>query len=175
MRKLLLAILIVAMSPLSDRMDANACGDKLLKVGRSIRFQRKIASRRPATMLIYTPANSATLPAASKAQIQEYFQKVGHKPLAVENIDKFNEALKSGHYDLVLTDVADAATLRQQIERLSSQVAVLPILYKRKKGEEAAAARQYPFMVKNPKSAGDFLLAIDKVMKSRESSIPRKA
>src|SRR5215475_4014255 len=138
MRKLFVGVL-GALFPLSGMMEANACGDKLLRVGRSVRFQRMIVSKWPATMLIYTPTNSATLPATHMAQFQDYFQKVGHKPLAVENVDEFNAALKSGHYDLVLTDIADADTLQRQVEGSSSQTVILPVLYKHNKREQAAA------------------------------------
>ena len=173
MRKLLLLVLTVSTITLPGLTDANACGDKLLRIGRNFRFHATYAKKRPARMLIYTPPNSTTLPGAKAAQIQDYFQKVGHKPLAVENIEKLNEALKSGHYDLVLTDFADAATLQRQVQGSPSQTVVLPVLYKRSKGEEAAAAKQYPVMVKNPKDASDFLQAIYNVMKARATE--RKA
>ena len=173
MRKLLLLVLTVATITAPCLTDASACGDKLLRIGRNFRFHRTFAKKHPARMLIYTPPNSTTLPGAKAAKIQDYFQKIGHKSLAVENLDKFNEALKSGQYDLVLTDFADAATLQQQVESSPSQTVVLPILYKRSKGEESAAARQYPVMVKNPRDAVDFLQAIYKVMTSRATE--RKA
>ena len=173
MRKLLLLVLTLAiMFPLGVT-DADACGDKLLRIGRNFRFHQTTAKKHPARMLIYTPPNSATLPGGKSAQIEDYFQKVGHKPLAVDNIDKLNAALKSGNYDLVLTDFADAATLQRQVESSSSRTVVLPVLYKRSKGEEAAAAQQYPVTVKNPRDASDFLQAIYKVMKSRATE--RKA
>ena len=173
MRKLLLILLGVSTIAPLGLTEANACGDKLLRIGRNFRFHQTYAKKRPARMLIYTPTNSATLPRNKAAQIQDYFQKVGHKALAVESVDKLNEALKSGHYDLVLTDFADAATLKRQVEGSPSQTVVLPVLYKRTKGEEAAAARQYPVLVKNPKDASDFLQAIYNVMKSRATE--RKA
>lgn len=167
MRKPLLLVLIAAIITLPGLTDANACGDKLLRIGRNFRYLQSFVKKHPARMLIYTPPNSATLPGAAAAKMQKYFQDVGHKPLAVDNLDKLNAALKSGQYDLVLTDFADAATLLRQVEGSASHTVVLPVLYKRSKDEVAAATRQYPFMVKNPRDASDFLQAIFNVMKSR--------
>ena len=168
MRKLLLIVVAVA-TTMSSLTDAKACGDKLLRIGRNFRVHQAYAKKRPARMLIYTPANSSSLPGAKAAQIQDYFQRVGHKPLAVDNIDKLNAALKSGQFDLVLTDFADAATLQRQLAGSPSRAVVLPVLYKRSKSEEVDAARQYLAVVKNPKDALDFLQAIYKVMKSKAS------
>ena len=173
MRKLLLLVLTVATITTPGLTDANACGDKLLRIGRNFRFHQSVVKKRPARMLIYTPPNSATLPGKAAAQMQKFFQEVGHKPLAVDNLDKLNTALKSGQYDLILTDFADAATLLRQVEGSPSQTVVLPVLFKRSKDEVAAATRQYPFMVKNPRDASDFLQAIYNVMKSRATE--RKA
>ena len=173
MRKLLLLVLTLVIVTTAGFTDANACGDKLLRIGRNFRFHQLYVKKRPAKMLIYTPPNSATLPGAKAAQIQDYFQKVGHDSLAVENLDKLNEALKSGHYDLVLTDFADAAAVQRLLEGSLSQTVVLPVLYKRSKGEEAEAAKQYPVVLKNPQDAADFLQAIYKVMKSKATE--RKA
>jgi hypothetical protein len=170
MRKSLLVVLTVAIMTGPGLSGANACGDKLLRIGRNFRYHQRYVKKRPARMLIYTPAYSTTLPGAKAAQIQDYFQKVGHKPLAVDNIDKLTEALKSGQYDLILTDFADAATLQRQVASTPSQTVVLPVLYKRSKSEETDAAKQYPAMIKNPTDAMDFLQAIYKVMKSRATA-----
>lgn len=169
MRKLLLLVLSLSTIAPPSLTDANACGDKLLRIGKNFRYnqRQRLAKKHPARMLIYTPPNSITLPGAAAAQIQDYFQKIGHKPLAVGNIDKVNEALRSEHYDLILTDFADAATLRRQVEGLPSRTVVLPVLYKRTKAEKAAAARQYPVRVKDPRDDMDFLIAINDVMEYR--------
>ena len=173
MRKLLLLVFTIATITPPGLTDASACGDKLLRIGRNFRSHQTVAKKLPARMLIYTPSNSATLPGAAAAQFQDYFKKVGHKPLAVENIGMLNRALKSAHYDLVLTDIADAATLQRLVEGSPSQTVVLPVLHKRSKGEVAAATSQYPVLIKNPTVAGDFLQAIYKVMKFRATG--RKA
>ncbi len=162
MRKLL-SVLIVSTFTLSGIMDANACGDKTLRVGRGIRFQQMFASRHPSAILIYSPA----IPGGKAPQLRDYLKKIGHKPYAVDDSARLSEALKSGQYDLVLTDLADAANVQRQVESSTPRTVVVPVLFTHAKAEETAAARQYKVIVKNPTSGDDFLAAIYQVMKSK--------
>jgi hypothetical protein len=162
----LLSILIVSTFMLSAMMDANACGDKTLRVGRGIRFRQfhqMFASGHPSSILIYSPA----IPGGKAPQLIDYLKKIGHKPYAVDDAARLSEALKSGQYDLVLTDFADAANVQRLVESSSPRTVVVPVVFKRPKAEETAAARQYKFIVKNPKSGDDFVAAVYQVMKSK--------
>lgn len=161
--KKLLSVLIVSTFMLSGMMDVNACGDKTLRVGKGIRFQQMFASRHPSAILIYSPA----IPGGKAPQLRDYLKKIGHKPYVVDDTARLNEALKSGQYDMVLTDFAEAANLRRQIASSTPRTMVVPIVYKRPKAEEAAAAREYKVIVKNPTSGEDFLAAVYQVMKSK--------
>lgn len=159
----LLSILIVSAFTLSGMMNANACGDKTLRVGRGIRFHQMFASRHPSAILIY----SAAIPNGKAPQLRDYFKKVGHKPYLVDDAAGVSEALKSGQYDLVLTDFGEAANLQRQTASFSPRTTVVPVVFKRPKAEEAAASRQYKVVVKNPTSGDDFLAAVYQVWKSK--------
>jgi hypothetical protein len=164
MRKIVF-VLILSTITLPGMIDANACGDKTLRVGRGIRFHQMFASRHPSAILIYSPA----IPGGKAAQLSDYLRKVGHRPYAVYDVAHLSEALKSGHYDLVLSDLAEADNLQKQAASSSPRTAVVPVVYKRSKAEEAATARHYKFIVKNPTNGDDFLAAIYQVMKSKTS------
>lgn len=164
MRRLLF-VLIVSTVVLSGLTDADACGDKTLRVGRGTRFQvqRAFAARHPSAILIQASA----IPAGKAPLLRDYLQKVGHRPEVVEDSAHLGEAVRSGRYDLVLTDLADADDLRRQVESSSFKTAVVPVMFKRSKGEVAAAARQYKVIVKNATSGDDFLQAVYEVMHSK--------
>ena len=93
MPRIVSAIVIVAAIFLLGIASTNACGDKALRIGRGIRFQR---SSHPAAVLIYIPSN-----ATRASQLQSMLKKVGHKPYAAQGVASLSEALKSGQYDLV--------------------------------------------------------------------------
>lgn len=158
-----LSLLIVSAVASSGLLNANACGDKTLRVGRGIRFYKVFAARHPSAILIHTPA----IPDGKAPQLNAYLQKVGYKTRTVDDTAQLSEALKSGQYQLALVDLADAANMQRQVESAASKTVIVPVVYKRAKAEQAAAARQYKVIVKNPTDGEDFLAAIYKVMTHR--------
>ena len=94
---------------------AAACGDKFIVLGRGVRFQTVHAAANPASILLYMNPDSR-LPAADRAyQLQATLRLAGHKPAAVETSREVTAALGSHSYDLVLGDLADAATLNEAL------------------------------------------------------------
>ena len=88
---------------------------------------------------------------------------------------KLNEALKAGQYDIVLTDLADAASIQSEIESSPSKPVLLPLAYKLTKAEAAAAQKQYKYLVKHPSSGDEYLEAIYEITKSKAQKPGRKA
>ena len=159
MRKLI--VFLIALSATFSTLElANACGDKTMRVGGGLRFLQLEAKRNPSSVLIYSRA----LPAGRAPKLQQFLQEVGHKANTVDHVNHVSETLKGAHYDLVLTDLADAADLQRQVAAVSPKTVVVPVTFK---SAEAAAAKQYKVVVKNPKYAEDFLKAISQVMKAR--------
>jgi DNA-binding NtrC family response regulator len=167
MRKIILAIVISAAIVLLSIVVANACGDKALRIGRGIRFQR---TSHPVSVLIYLPSN-----ATRATQLQSMLKKVGHKSYTVQGADGFSEALHSGQYDLLFTDLAEAARLEKQIGAPSSKPVLVPVVSEGTKAEVTAAKKQYRYVVKNPHSADQYLDAIDEAMRSRVHLLAKKS
>ena len=155
MRRIVLATVTIAGVVLLSIPGAEACGDKALRIGRGIRFQRPL---HPAAVLIYIPSNSQRA-----TQLQSMLKKVGHKSYAAPGAERLSEALRSGQYDLVLVDFAEAAGVEKQIGTSSS------------KPRDGAARKQYGNVVKNPHSADQYLDAIDTAMRSRVRLLAKKA
>ncbi|MGH9971919.1 MAG: hypothetical protein ACREBG_29580 [Pyrinomonadaceae bacterium] len=159
--------LIALLATFSTGSLANACGDKTMRVGRGLRFYQLQASKNPSSILIHAPA----LPSGNASRLKDFLKAVGHKANTFDDVNRLNQDLKPGHYDLVLTDLATAPSLERQVAALSPQTVVVPVTFKQPKSEEAAAARQYKVIVKNPKYAEDFLAAVNQVMKSRSKKV----
>ncbi len=160
MKKLLLVLLISATTSLGV-IDVNACGDKTMRVG-GIRFHKVFAREHPANILIYSPA----IPKGKAAQLSKYLQEYGHKAKYVEDAGSLRDAAGSGQYDLVLTDLADAANLKRNLEVSSSRTMVVPVVLKPSKADQNAA-KQYKVVVTNPSSGEDFLIAVWQVYRTK--------
>ena len=166
MRKLIVILLALSATFSAVKL-ANACGDKTMRVGRGLRFHQPQAAKNPSSILIHASA----LPAGNASRLKDFLKAVGHKANTFDDVDLLSEDLKTGQYDLVLTNLAAAANLQKKLASLSPKTVVVPVTFKQPKAEEAVAAMQYKVIVKNPKYAEDFLPAVNQVMRSRSKKV----
>lgn len=170
MRKTAVVLPLLAGAAFMCAVDAYACGDKFLVVGRGIRYSRG-RSPHPASILIYmNPASR--LPAAAKdVQLQAGLKQAGHTVQTVESAGQLGEALKSAKFDLVLADIVDSPGLEKQVAANPSKPVVVPVLYHATSEEMAAARSQYGCALKAPSK--DPLAAIDEAMAQKlKSTVP---
>ena len=165
MRKIMLALAVLAAGVWLSLPEARACGDKSLRLGRGVRFRR---TDNPASILIYVAPNASS-EAVSKAapRLQSFLKKAGHKSRVVQGEGQLSEALGSGAYDLILSRLDDAADLQRRFDGWGARPTVVPLIPKASKDEVAAAQRQYRFVVKDASSGEDYLEAIEAAMKAR--------
>jgi DNA-binding NtrC family response regulator len=167
MRKFALAVVLIAAVSQLGIAVAEACGDKALRIGRGVRFQR---TTHPASVLIYIPSNPTRA-----SQVQSLFKKVGHKSFAALQENNFNDALRSGQYEVVLSDLYVAASFGKQIENSPSRPVLIAVVSDGTKSEVAAAQKHYSHLVKNPHKADRYLDALEIAMRARARLISRKA
>jgi ABC-type amino acid transport substrate-binding protein len=160
MRRLAGSALFVAIAVLGGTA-ALACGDKLLAVGRGVRFQRAYAAHE-ANLVIYSA--TAHNGALDSAKLQTILKRVVHKLQVVQGGSQLDEALKSGRVDVVLLDFADLAAIARELQSAPSKPVILPVLVKPSKAEFAAAQREYKFALKATTDEFEYLTVIDEAM-----------
>lgn len=163
MRKLLIAMLVLATATLAINA-ALACGDKLMLLSRGARFGQVFHHAHAVSILAYTRQNSAVPAVVRDLELQPALKEAGDKLHVVEDRAAFNEALKTGKYDLVLADLADAEGLEEQVRSAPSSPMMLLVVYKPSKAEENAAGKKFQSVLKAPGKADHYLAAIDKAM-----------
>lgn len=162
MRSRLVALAVSAVALLAWT-DAEACGDKFLVIGRGVRYQH-VRATHPASILIYANPRSHAPAAARELQLESNLKLAGHRPQEVTDAGALEAALRSGGHDLVLSDLADAAALVEWAQAAPSRPMIVPILYKPSQEEQAAARRQFPFLIQAPGKSKAFLGVIDDAM-----------
>ncbi len=168
MRRVVVGASLLAGILFLARPVARGCGDKLLALGRGVRFQQAFKAERPASILILGGGSSG--PAwAQDTELREALKQAGHKLQEVADSSSLQQALRSGKYDLVLADLSDAAGLAQAAQSAPSRPTLVPVMYKPDKSARDAAAKKYSRVLKAPGKAGEYLAAIDAVMKQRAS------
>jgi hypothetical protein len=151
-----------------------ACGDKLVLLGRGIRFQRMIATKHPATILVYLNPGAGISAADREYQLRSLLKLAGHKPRAVSTPGELTKEIGSGIYDLVLADYADAAALAKQIDAANPKPGLIPVMYNPSADQRAAVEKEYSCLVTPAKKNYDLLKVIDQAMTTRPGgSAPR--
>jgi hypothetical protein len=151
-----------------------ACGDKLVLLGRGIRFQRMIATKHPATILVYLNPGAGISSADREYQLRPLLKLAGHKPRTVATATELTREIGSGTYDLILADYADSATLEKQITAAKAKSALIPVMYNPSADQRAAAEKEYSCLVAPSKKSYDLLKVIDQAMASRPAGAGAK-
>lgn len=159
--RILIVILIAALTTQFATPYANACGDKTMRVKTGLRFYQTEAAKRPSKILIH----SAALPSGKASELREFLnKKVGHKSTVMDDVGGIKNDIRTSRYDLVFTNLADAAELQKQVASFTPNTVVVPVLFKQSKIDVKAAAKQYKVIVNNPEYGEDFLIAVARVM-----------
>src|SRR5215212_1986708 len=126
MRQLIL-IALIATTVAQRGVPLDACGDKLMMLGRGIRFQSKHTPR-AASVLLYLPQNGAGRP-LTDPNLESALREAGHSVRAVTTPADLESALRGGTYDVVLANVTDAADLERAQDVAHRDAVVLPAIY----------------------------------------------
>ena len=110
MRYFLVLVAVTATTLSQGATPLHACGDKLMMLGRGIRFQSKHTPR-AASVLLYLPASATGRP-LTDPNLESALREAGHAVRAVTMPADLDGALRSGTFDVVLANVTDARGTR---------------------------------------------------------------
>ena len=167
MRKPWLALFGVLAGVVLVSQPALGCGDKLVLLGRGIRFQRMLATKHPAAILVYLRPESGISAADREYHLDSLLKLAGHKPHAVTNAADFTKELGAHSYDLVLADYSDAGALEKEMRGSKAKPTLVPVVYNPTEAERVAAEKQYSCLVAPAKKNYEMLTVVDDAMASR--------
>src|SRR6266487_3436138 len=133
--------LVVLAGLVGANSTAIACGDKFIIVGRCVDYLRTHSAQHPGHVLILWSSNSKAAAAIRDVELQNFLQQAGHRVNVMEDSDRTPEAVKSGAYDIVLVDAADADRLRLNLVGTSTRV--LPVMYQATNAEVEQVRQNY--------------------------------
>ncbi len=148
-------------------VDLSACGDKFLRIGRSMRYGRYAAAF-PATIVIYSPRNSVP---ARVTDLAAVLKRAGHRPMMVTQPAELSATLASGKVDLVLMGVAQSDEVMRAVALAPSRPGVVPVIFEGNKADEAAAEAISTCRIQLPgQHRNDALSEIDHKMELRAAA-----
>lgn len=162
LRVLVAAVSVMAMVA-SNTIELRACGDKFLRLGRSIR-QRAYASVHPAAILVFVPAKAK---ASDLKDFESALKRAGHRPTLVGDLDAFSAALATGRFEIVISSLSDAPRLKARVALAAPHPQILPIVAKAPKETREQIDREYPFSLKESAPRQNALAVIDEAMEAK--------
>lgn len=163
----------------NSAISAFACGDKLLLLGRGIRYQSRHTPK-AAAVLLYLPPSNRVL---ADPKLESALSEAGHRIRSVQSTEALQQALASGEFDLVMADVADAANLKPV---LADGSFVIPAVYlhasqgknppkSQTKSDADRLAKEFGIVVRVPGRVGHYCAAVDKAMELKQKRARAKA
>ena len=183
-RYLIVSIVVVLPVLIQSPAPLHACGEKLLVLGRGIRFQSRHTPR-AASVLLYLPQTHSGRP-LSDPNLESALREAGHAVHAVTTDADLESALRSGSYDVVLANITDAPDLERAQAVTERNAVVLPAVYlvvpsqqakQQTKTDRENASKTFGVVVEVPGRPGHYCAAVDKAMElklARERSSTRR-
>jgi DNA-binding NtrC family response regulator len=147
----------------------DACGEKLLVLGRGIRFQSRHTPR-AASVLLYLP-QTATGRTLTDPNLESALTEAGHAVRAATTSADLESALRSGNFDVVLANITDAPDLERVQAVVERKAFVLPAVYlvdpaqsKQAKADRESASKAFGVVVEVPGRPGHYCAAVDKAL-----------
>ena len=184
MRHILVAAVIAAAVG-QGAVPLHACGDKLMMLGRGIRFQSKHTPR-AAAVLLYLP-ESATGQPLTDPKLESALREAGHAVRAVTSPADLDTALAGGTFDVVLANLTHAPELERAKTIAERNAVVLPAIYlvapngglakQQTKADREKASKDFAVIVAVPGRPGHYCHAVDQAMElklKREKAAARR-
>jgi hypothetical protein len=146
----------------------DACGDKLLLVGRGLKFQRAYASLNPGHVLVYARPSLSAKAAIRNPQLHRALRQAGHSVSVIEDIGLLEQALASTRVDVVLADVNEASRVTSLAAASATPPEVLFVAYPPANGSSPPPAAVCK--LKPSDRALKYLDAIEDAMKVRAAA-----
>lgn len=157
MRRLLGALFLVA--GLSVSQTANACGDKLLILGRPPHFKS-----RPASILAYAPAGSAVEPMLTNQQWTTAITKGKHRVIVILTLERLSQVLKGERFDLILIARTETTVSPAHLADTSFPSVVVPVVGNTSREAVRNAEKEYGVAMKSTAKSGEYLSEIDRAV-----------
>lgn len=168
MRRIAILCSIVILSVPAAWRVAEACGNKLLLVGRGVKFGRAYASEYPGQILVYVrPSTDAKAPIRDPG-LHKRLRQAGHAVSIIENAALLEQALRTVAIDVVVAEVTEAPMLESLAAAGRSRPATRYVL-SRSTGKEEARRLQQQFAcpLKGSDGVTRYLDVIEETMKER--------
>lgn len=146
---------------------SQGCGDKLLILGRGLRFSA-LSAERPVAILAYAPEGSLLASVLKDPQWIAAINKGKHRLKAVQSMDELRLALSRERYDLVLISLSDPPQLKQAVQSAPSDPLAVPVVNGSARDKVQTAEKEYGVALRSDSKSKVYLSGISKAVELRD-------
>jgi hypothetical protein len=147
-------------------LPGNACGDKLLVLGRGIRLEALLGNR-TAKILAYQHTGTHGAELIADPEFQSALKSAHYQLRVVRDTEELEVALRLGKYDLMVADIADASAVGSVVPSVIGAPVLVPILYQPTKPEVSLAEKQYHHVLRAPRRVSGNLSVIEQALETK--------
>jgi hypothetical protein len=153
--------IVICLSLLSFAVGGNAwaCGDKMVQIGRGVRYQRANAVRPATIMMVLGPRFDRDVAKRLRSELV----LVGYKVQILDDNAAFAPTIEAKHFDIVLTDVNNLSAVTERVDAMASRTTVIPVM--ERSDAAAEVQRRFPVVLLLPSRGLDQIALISQAMK----------
>ena len=152
-------LLIVGVVPVAIEV-LEACGAKFLVSRHAARYQRIRKASNPANILIYQ-AEETDASREFVASVEQSLGKVGHSVAVATGPDSLRGKVRDNEFNIVMMEIEAARSLRMDIESLSPDTAILPVVEFATRAQKSSAKREFGRVLSVPSRFSHVLSVIE--------------
>ena len=140
-----------------------ACGEGQFNMGQGLRYQGYLAPH-PATVLVYADSASG---ADSEERLALYrgLEQAGHRVTVVADQVGLSNALASKHYDVVIANFNEVATIDSSVGNAAEKPRMLPVVSRSARNSPEVSGKFDLFLIDGA-SLGQYLKVINQAVAS---------
>jgi hypothetical protein len=171
MRRIAIVFSIVILAVSAAWRVAEACGNKLLLVGRGVKFGRAYVSEYPGHILVYARPSADPKAAIRDPGLHKRLRQAGHAVSVIEDAALLDQALRTVAIDVMLADVTEAESLERLVAASRSRPMTRYVLFRlSNKEEEKRLQQQFICPLKGSDGIARYLDVVEETMKERTAA-----
>jgi hypothetical protein len=143
------------------------CGDKLMVVSRGQRTAVGHNAPHRGAILLYAPPGGSVAAALTGADLKKGLERAGHRVRTVATRADLKNAIGTGSYDLVLTDLKAVSEVEVEAKGAPSSPTIIPTLFDPSPADLKAASSELHCVVKSKGSQTDYLSVVNDALTQR--------
>ncbi|MDQ6803171.1 MAG: hypothetical protein M3041_20395, partial [Acidobacteriota bacterium] len=136
-----------------------------------VRLQRIYAATHPAAILLYLRPESPLAAPANRERLVGILRLAGHRPQVVSTSNELRGAVATGEFDLLLTEPADMALVREATKAAKAEPAIVQLYWEPSSQDLERLDQRDECAARVSRRSHELLIVVNDVMDQRHKGL----